>query len=419
MHRLLLRARVVWPVVRPPIDDGAVLVDGAAIAAVGRWPDLRREDAAVTDLGEVVLLPGLINAHCHLDYTGMAGRLPAPRRFTDWIAGIVALKAAWGFSEFARSWVDGAAMLLRSGVTTVADIEAVPELLPEVWQATPLRVHSFLELINLKSRTPGPLTVAEAARRMASLPTGRCRVGLSPHALYTVTADLLRAAAETARARGWLMTTHIAESAAEFEMFLRGRGEMFEWLRAQRDMADCGTGSPVAQLARAGVLGPNFLAVHVNHLAPGDADLLGRAGASVVHCPRSHAYFRHAAFPRRELQAAGVNVCLGTDSLASMKREGRAAPQLDLWAEMRAWLAADANLCPPVVLRLATVNGARALGRAGELGELSPGAAADVIAVPCAGGGDVAEALIGQGGPVSAVMIGGQWATVPGGGPVR
>jgi cytosine/adenosine deaminase-related metal-dependent hydrolase len=159
--------------------------------------------------------------------------------------------------------------------------------------------------------------------------------------------------------------------------------------------------------------------VHVNHLAPGDADLLGRAGASVVHCPRSHAYFRHAAFPRRELQAAGVNVCLGTDSLASMKREGRAAPQLDLWAEMRAWLAADANLCPPVVLRLATVNGARALGRAGELGELSPGAAADVIAVPCAGGGDVAEALIGQGGPVSAVMIGGQWATVPGGGPVR
>jgi cytosine/adenosine deaminase-related metal-dependent hydrolase len=408
MSRQLLRARVVLPVARPPIENGAVLVAGGRIVAVGPWENLRGESAPVRDLGDVALLPGLINAHCHLDYTDMAGQLPRPRHFTDWIAGMVALKAARGFSEFATSWMKGAAMLLRTGTTTVANIEAVPELLAETANATPLRVHAFLELINVKSRAPGAQLVRDAARRIASLPAGRARGGLSPHAPYTASADLLRAAASEARTRGWFVTTHVAESAAEFEMFLLGRGEMFDWLRPQRDMTDCGKDSPVALLARAGVLAPNFLAVHVNYLAEGDAALLGDAGASVAHCPRSHAYFRHERFPRRELAAAGVNLCLGTDSLASVVVENRATPSLSLFAEMQALLAADGDLPAAEVLRMATVNGARALGRAGELGELSPGAAADLIAVPCTAD-EPEAAVIHHTGDVSAVMIDGEW----------
>ena len=104
------------------------------------------------DLEEAVLLPGLVNAHCHLDYTDMAGFLPPPKQFTDWIKAIVALKSSWTLEEFATSWQHGAAMLLRTGTTTVADVEAVPELLPTAWGGTPLRVISFRELINLKSR---------------------------------------------------------------------------------------------------------------------------------------------------------------------------------------------------------------------------------------------------------------------------
>jgi aminodeoxyfutalosine deaminase len=408
MSRQLLRARVVLPITRQPLENGAVLIEGARIVAVGPWEQLRGESAPVRDLGDVALLPGLVNAHCHLDYTDMAGQLSRPRHFTDWIAGMVALKAARGFSEFATSWMKGAAMLLRTGTTTVANVEAVPELLAETANATPLRVHAFLELINVKSRTPGAQLVGDAARRIAALPAGRARGGLSPHAPYTASADLLRAAAAEARARGWFVTTHVAESAAEFEMFLRGRGEMFDWLRHQRDMTDCGKDSPVALLSRAGVLASNFLAVHVNYLAEGDAGLLGNAGASVAHCPRSHAYFGHEPFPRGELAAAGVNICLGTDSLASVLVENRSVPTLSLFAEMQAMLAADRDLGPAEVLRMATSNGARALGRAGELGELSPGATADLIAVPCASG-DPEPAVVHHKGDVTAVMIDGEW----------
>src|SRR5262245_43137714 len=121
---MLLRARIVLPICRGPIRDGAVLVRGRRILAVGRWADLRGAGRGKTaDLGAVVLLPGLINAHCHLDYTDMAGQLTPPKRFTDWIAGIVALKAQWAIEDYARSWRRGAGQLLRSGTTTVADIE--------------------------------------------------------------------------------------------------------------------------------------------------------------------------------------------------------------------------------------------------------------------------------------------------------
>jgi cytosine/adenosine deaminase-related metal-dependent hydrolase len=150
---MILRARSVLPVARPPIDDGLVFVAQGVIRAAGPRKDLHphlagRED----DLGAVTLLPGLINAHCHLDYTDMAGMIPPPHSFTDWIKSITALKAEWSYTEFADSWLQGARMLLRSGITTVGDVEAAPELLPDVWPATPLRVRSFLEMTGVRSR---------------------------------------------------------------------------------------------------------------------------------------------------------------------------------------------------------------------------------------------------------------------------
>src|SRR5215831_8986224 len=140
---LLLRARAVVPVLQPPIHDGAVMISRNRVVAVGRWRDLASVSCEQTiDLGEVILLPGLVNAHCHLDYTHMAGQFLAPRVFTDWLKLIVSAKAVWSQAEYAQSWRDGAEMLARTGTTTVADVEAVPELLPEAWNATPLRVVS-------------------------------------------------------------------------------------------------------------------------------------------------------------------------------------------------------------------------------------------------------------------------------------
>jgi cytosine/adenosine deaminase-related metal-dependent hydrolase len=410
---VLLRARTVLPICAPPIDDGAVLVRGEHIEAVGKFSELKtaRGDEVI-DLGESILLPGLINAHCHLDYTDMAGKLFPAKYFSDWIKSIVALKAEWSYTDFAESWLNGANQLLRSGTTTVVDIEAVPELLPEVTRSTPLRVVSCLELISIRSRQTAEQMAGAAVAKIQSLPPGSA--ALSPHAPYSISPELLRAIVMAGRTNGWLITTHVAESADEFEMFRHARGAMFSWLRSQRGANDCGGISPVAWLARNEALSPNFLAVHANYLALGDADLLARSGASVVHCPRSHAFFRHQGFPVADLMNAGVNICLGTDSMATMPRSRSEPFSLNMFSEMRALSGSFPELSPRQILEMATVNAARALGRKGELGSLAPGAVADLIAVPRGDATDPEAVVLNHRGDVTASMIRGAWAVAPG-----
>jgi cytosine/adenosine deaminase-related metal-dependent hydrolase len=306
-------------------------------------------------------------------------------------------------------------MLLRTGTTSVADIEAVPELLPEVLQATPLRVFSFLEMIGIKSQRQPRAIVEEAVARIEALKGGRGGVGLSPHAPYSTVPELLRLSAETARRRRWRLATHVAESALEFEMFTRGRGPMFGWLqRSGRDMSDCGLGSPVRHLERCGALSERLLAAHVNYLAPGDAALLAKRKVHVVHCPRGHWYFRHDPFPLRRLARAGVNVCLGTDSLASVQKPRRQSVELNLFEEMRALARNEPTLPAREILRMATVNGASALGVGGQIGELAPGCLADLISLPFTGkAADVYEGVLRHGGDVAGSMIDGQWAVEP------
>lgn len=411
---MLLRARCVVPVSQPPIDNGAVRIAGRRILAVGRWRDLSREfSAPVHDLGESILLPGLINAHCHLDYTAMAGMFAPPRRFTDWIKLITAAKASWSDDEFAASWQQGATMLLRHGVTTVGDIEALPSLLPAMWNETPLRVFSFLEMTGIRSRRQPVAVLHEALAHIARLKHPRCKAWLSPHAPYSTLPELLKLATSTARRRRWRVCTHVAESDQEFEMFLHGQGEMHDWLkRNDRDNSDCGLGSPVQHLARHRALHPSLLAIHVNYLAPGDAELLSQHRVQVVHCPRSHAYFRHQAFPFEALTTSGVNISLATDSLASVAPNKQHPPQLNLFEEMRTFARQFQAVSPEAILQMVTTHPARALGHGGRLGELSPGAGADLIAVPSQGS-DPFECLQHHHGPVSASLINGRWALPP------
>ncbi len=413
---MIIRARTLLPVSQPPIENGAVVVSGNRIRAVGSWPDLRpHANEKVLDLGEVVLLPGLVNAHCHLDYTDMAGMLPPPKTFTDWIPLILAAKSGWGYSDYVRSWLNGAHMLARTGTTTVADIETVPDLLPEVWDATPLRVFSFLEMTGIRARRDPEEVLLAAVGKMDSLSHPRCSASLSPHAPYSTPPALLELSAQVAHERARRLCVHVAESAQEFEMFMRARGQMFDWLRRnERDMSDCGLGSPVKHLARNKTLGENLLAIHVNCLARGDAALLGEHRVHVVHCPRSHDYFRHPPFLRKRLANAGVNLCLGTDSLATVRKTRKQNPELSMFDEMRELAANDPKLPPAEILRMATVNGARALGRAGQIGELSENALADLIAIPAsAKTSDTCEAVLAHDGPVSASMIDGDWVIPP------
>lgn len=418
---MILRARTILPIARRPIEDGAVVVAGGHITKVGRWKDIAPDVGRhpLSDLGDVILLPGLINAHCHLDYTDMAGRVPPQKSFVNWIKLITAAKAEWSYTEFAESWIRGARMLLESGTTTVADMEAVPELLPEVWSATPLRVISFLEMTGVKSRRDPAMILREAVDVIRSLPNGRCRGGLSPHAPYSTVPQLLRLSVASARDNAWPVCTHVAESQQEFDMFVHARGEMFEWLRRnERDMADCGRGTPVQHLEHSGLLSDNLIAVHANYLAEGDVALLGKRRVSVAHCPRSHAYFQHDPFPFRELSRANVNICLGTDSLATVFKKRSETVRLSMFDEMAAFAAAHPDVEARSVVTMATINGAKALGLAGKAGEISPRTFADLIAIPYDGKIKNAwDAIVHHQGEVTATMIAGEWAIGPRTGP--
>ena len=371
-----LAAKWVLPMSGPPIENGVVEINGSTITAVGR------HGAGDINLGDVVLLPGLINAHCHFDYTHFAGRVPYRGSFTDWLHDIVALKAQQSLPQFRAGIQAGIILALQTGTTTVVNIESFPELITQI-PRTPLRVIWCPELIDL-NRISHVLPVVGG--------------GLSPHAPYTASAALYRQCVQTGR----FMTTHVAESLTEDEMFRQGRGALYDACQnLGRPMTDCGHSGPVELLQSYGVLGKNCLAVHANYLTDTDVQLLAATETSVAHCPKTHRFFGRATPPVLQLLQAGVNVCLGTDSLASNDT-------LNLFAEMRELAQVFPQLLPEQILRLATTQAARAVNAANQLGQITVGATADLIAVPVCGYADPYAAVVFTGKPVTFMLIDGK-----------
>jgi cytosine/adenosine deaminase-related metal-dependent hydrolase len=249
----------------------------------------------------------------------------------------------------------------------------MPELLFQL-PPPPVRTWWFMELADLRPR----LNSQEEQAGMLSAFAGRKDwlggFGLSPHAPYTSSVPLYRLAQRAAEAFGLPMTTHIAESVEEQEMFLYGKGELFEFLESLgRDMTDCGHGSAFSHVAEYSVLKRNTFAAHMNYLQDYDWPLLLESGTTVVHCPKCHSYFGHDPFPLEQMRTRGVNLCLGTDSLASNN-------SLDLRSEIREVRRRHPRIPGSVWLDMVTRNVARPLGLAGKLGEITPGAMADLVA---------------------------------------
>ena len=359
----------------PPIPRGAVRIEGSEIIAVGPASELGAQPGeAVTDLGASTLLPGLINGHCHLDYTRFKGILSPRQSFTEWIKTINALRRSFTTRDYIDSIAEGFEMLAQSGVTSVANIESFPELLPHLPIPT-LRTWWFLELIDVRSRINEDETLLGALSFFEAHPEWLGGFGLSPHAPYTASVDLYRLARTCGEKYGMISTTHIAESLEEHEMFSHARGPLHDFLGSLgRDNSDCGQGSALSHLVEHGVIGSDWIIAHLNYLQDYDYEMVASSGASVVHCPKCHTYFGHAPFPMKALREYGVNICLGTDSLASNTT-------LDMRAEMREAQTLH-GLSDREVLEMVLLNGAKALGQTGKLGQISPGATADLVAFP-------------------------------------
>lgn len=396
---MLVVADTVLTMSGEALSPGRVRICGERITETG--PHLTpHAGEEVIDLGGQILLPGLINAHCHLDYTSFKGAIFQKKNFTDWIKTINGLKANFSGDDFLQSIGKGFDLLARSGCTTVFNIEAFPELLLRM-PRPPLRTWWFLELIDLRNRLGSDEVLLGALSFFENHPDWLGGFGLSPHAPYTASIELYRLAKRCSDQLKMPWTTHLAESMEEQEMFLYGKGALHDFLGGLgRENSDCGQGSALSHLLDFGVLSPACLIVHLNYLQEYDWQAIRQNRYSIVHCPRCHAYFKHARFPLERLQEAGSNICLGTDSLASND-------QLDLRAEIRMAQHHYPHIKSRDWLKMVTVNPAEAIGLPGQLGTIQPNALADLIAFPSAHNSDPYTTVVRSESEPTFMMING------------
>jgi cytosine/adenosine deaminase-related metal-dependent hydrolase len=237
--------------------------------------------------------------------------------------------------------------------------------------------------------------------------------GLAPHAPFTASANLYRRCEEVARRENVLLTTHLAESREEMEMFRDAAGPLYDFMKEfGRDMSDCGQQPPLTHFLtmrdsstalRSARNDKEWIVAHLNELTESDFDLLTRSTPKfhIAHCPRSHRYFGHPPFRFEKLRALGFNICLGTDSLASSE-------DLSLFAEIRHFQKSGPGISPEQILSMVTSNAALALGKPHLLGRLRAGYWADMVAIPFSGlGENVFEEIMAWDAAVTMSMVNG------------
>jgi aminodeoxyfutalosine deaminase len=382
---IVYAAKHLLPVASTPIQNGAVSVHDGKIVAVGRRKDVVKAHpgAEVRDLGEAVIIPGLVNAHTHVELSFMNGEPPAGGTYMTWLRDLVARRSAVdsaSAAEAAAHTID--AMALRGTV-------AVGDVANGTW-AAPLLARSglfglaFHELFGFRAADAETILGAAALRLEAidadadvRAARGRLDNVLTPHAAHTTSHPLLKALGGRAVASGEVLSIHVAESEEETQFLRDGTGPFKDFL-IEREAWEAGWKAPgmtpVAYLDRLGVLTPRTLAVHCIHIDHQDLSRLQARGVTVVTCPRSNQRLGVGKAPVTKLLASGIPVALGTDSLAS-------APDADVFTEVAHLRQEHPGLSPAAALRIATLNGARALGLASQLGSIEAGKWASLTVV--------------------------------------
>lgn len=412
MSRSVFHARWVLPVSSPPIENGRIVAEDGLITAV---------EAATTrasseiDFGDAIILPGFVNAHTHCELTFCENRVPFEGSFTGWIERLVSLYPAIEGDVDARlreSIRDGLTRSLTGGVTTLADIGYGPRAVDE-WQSAPANLVGFLEALGM-----GPRAVERHERSIAvvgdlltfasDVAAGEPvrRYGISPHAPYSTAPAIYREAIGLVQRSRRPICTHLAETRDEIQ-FLTDASGPFRDLLERRGLWDdsfeppgC---SPVEYVKRLGLLETNPLLIHVNYVTDGDLEALEGFDGSVAFCPRAHAFFDHEPHRYAEMLKRGINVCIGTDSLASNA-------SLSVLDELRFLRSRDTMIDSGRLLSLGTLAGARALGLEARVGSLEPGKRADLVVVSLESMAtrEPIEELLGSGTAIRAVYVAGQ-----------
>ncbi len=386
--KFALQARWVLSLESAPISGGVVTIENERIVAIGTRPD---KDAKVQDLGDVVLMPGLVNAHTHLEFSQCSEPLGQPGMpLPEWVRLVIANRKQQG--DVVAGLAAGLQESLQAGVTSIGEIATslfpadAPHALPELI--------AFQEVIGFSSARVESV-FAELRQRLQPNPAA-CRLGISPHAPYTVHPELLEKIVALASERQLPVAMHLAESPEELQLLRENRGPFRELLE-ERSMWDrevfAGGLQPLDYLQILSKA-PQALVIHGNYLSQKEIEYVAkrRERMSIVYCPRTHAFFRHSDYPLQAMLQAGVCVAVGTDSRASN-------PDLSLLGELRYLARCYEDISPEQILMLGTLQGAEALGMATTVGSLAPGKLANFTAVECSRS---------ESSPLSAVLFGDQ-----------
>ena len=382
---IVYAAKHLLPVASPPIQSGAIVVHEGRIAAVGRRKDVVRAHPGVEvrDLGEAVVVPGLVNAHTHLELSALHEAAPTTSSFMPWLRDLVARRAHLEDDAVVSAATAAVETMVSRGTVAIGDV-GNGALAGPVLARSPLRAVLFHEIYGFRA-SDAEAILDQAAARLDAIESdpavaaarGRVTAVLTPHAAHTTSAPLLKALGGRATASGEVLSIHVAESEEEVQLLRDGTGPFKEFL-VERGVWDpawrAPSLTPVEYLDRLGVLSPRTLAVHCVHLDHQDLTRLQARGLTVVTCPRSNQRLGVGKAPVGKLLASGIPVAIGTDSLAS-------SPDIDVFNEIAALRQEHPGLAPAAALRIATLNGARALGLAKDLGTIEAGKLAALAVV--------------------------------------
>ena len=347
------------------IQDGIIvgLLEGSA--AISRAS--RTSDVEVENLGEAVLVPGLVNAHAHLELSGLAGLVEPGESFPDWVGQVLKHRFARTPEQLVDDAHRGLVRLAETGTALVGDIDSTGATLKALTRpgAGPAVV---LHREVIDAWDPTRTSAAMELLEQPIPPESGAVEGYSPHAPYTVSRDLMALVAKQRRTRPGPVAVHWAEMEEEIAWLEFGTGPFAELLGKSPRCRG------LELLQEAGLLGPTTALIHGNFPAPGEVETIAASGATVVHCPGTHRYFGRDEFPLDRYLAAGVPIALGTDSLASNE-------DLDLLREARLLRERHPELNPARLFDMATGAGAQVLGFAGKAGCLEVGAAAKWLCV--------------------------------------
>ncbi len=356
------------------LEGHGVLIEDSRIAAIEPSGGLSAD--AVYDLGRCVVIPGFVNCHTHLELTDLGRPVTRRQDLTLWLDEVRELRNGKDDRYLVRSSQKGVEASIEYGTTTLVDhANSGNSYIP--LKDSGLRTYILFEMVAF----PEHLYEKKAKvldDRIAMVEEDELlEWGVAPHSVYGVSEKLLKKCREVVEGTDRIISVHTSEHEGEVELFQTGGGPFVDFLtRLGSDLSKWKAPgiTPVAYLDKLGLMTGHTLSIHNNYLKDGDFEIIRRTGASAVYCPRSHFYFYHRYHPFKKLLAEGIRVCFGTDSMVSNW-------SLDMLEELKFVYQSYEGVMPVELFRMATANGAAALGIGDRVGELKAGMEADICAI--------------------------------------